>query len=54
MTHLPFIAGSYALAVVVPAWLAISAWTRLGRARRRLAVLDARLERRPDRGERRA
>ena len=48
MTHLPFIAGSYALAVAVPAWLAISAWTRLGRARRRLAVLDPRLERRLD------
>ena len=42
MTHLPFIAGSYALAVIVPAWLALSAWTRLGRARKRLAALDTR------------
>ena len=40
MTHLPFIAGSYALAVIVPAWLAVSAWTRLGRARKRLAALE--------------
>jgi hypothetical protein len=42
MNHLPFIAGSYALAVIVPAWLAVSAWARLGRARKRLAALDPR------------
>lgn len=40
MNHLPFIAGSYALAVIIPAWLVVSAWTRLGRARRRLAALE--------------
>jgi hypothetical protein len=42
MTHLPFIAASYALAVIVPGWLAVSAWSRLGRARKRLAALDPR------------
>ena len=42
MTHLPFIAGAYALAVAVPVWLAIDAWTRIARARKRLAALDTR------------
>jgi hypothetical protein len=45
VNHLPFIAGSYALALAVPAWLGIGAWTRLARARRRLAAIDARAER---------
>jgi len=42
MTDLPFVAAAYALAVAVPAWLAIDAWLRLGRARKRLAALDPR------------
>jgi hypothetical protein len=42
MTHLPFIAGSYALGVLVPAGFALSAYLRLGAARRRLATIDPR------------
>jgi hypothetical protein len=42
MTHLPFIAGSYALGILVPAGFALSAYLRLGAARRRLAVIDPR------------
>ena len=42
MTHLPFIAASYAIAIVVPAGYAISAFARLRQAKRRLAALDAR------------
>ena len=42
MTHLPFIAGSYALGVLVPAAFALSAYLRLGAARRRLAAIDPR------------
>jgi len=42
MTHLPYIVGSYALAVVILAWLAISAGLRTARARRRLAAIDPR------------
>jgi uncharacterized membrane protein YbhN (UPF0104 family) len=40
MTHLPFIAASYALAVLVPAAFGLSAFQRLRRARRRLAALS--------------
>ncbi len=42
MTHLPFVAAAYGLGVLVPAALAIAAWRRLCRARRRLAALDPR------------
>lgn len=42
MNDLPFIAAAYTLAVIVPCWLAIDAWLRLGRARKRLAALDPR------------
>ena len=42
MTHLPFIAGSYALGILVPTGFALSAWLRLGAARRRLAAIDPR------------
>ncbi len=42
MTHLGFIAASYAMAVIVPAAFAIDAAIRLGRARRRLAAVDPR------------
>jgi hypothetical protein len=44
MTHLPFIAGSYALGILVPAGFALSAYLRLGAARRRLAVIDPRVK----------
>jgi hypothetical protein len=42
MTHLPFVAASYALGILVPSGFALSAWLRLGRARRRLAAVDPR------------
>jgi hypothetical protein len=45
MTHLPYIAASYALAVVVAVIYGVDAWTRLGRARRRLAAIDPRAKR---------
>ena len=42
MTHLPFVASAYALGVGVPLVFAVSAWTRLAQARRRLAAIDKR------------
>jgi hypothetical protein len=42
MTHLPFIAASYAIAIIVPAGYAVSAFARLRLAQRRLAALEAR------------
>jgi hypothetical protein len=45
MTHLPFIAGSYAFAVLVLGWFGIGAWLRTAAARRRLAAIDPRRER---------
>ena len=45
MTHLPFIAASYALAVLVLGGFGIGAWVRVGAARRRLAAIDPRRER---------
>jgi len=44
MTHLPFIAATYALGLAVPLVLAVAAWQRLARARRRLAAIDPRAE----------
>lgn len=41
MTHLPFIAASYAIAIVVPGGYAVAAYARLRLAKRRLAALDA-------------
>ncbi len=45
MTHIGFIAASYALAVVIPAIFAIGATARLATARRRLAAIDPRASR---------
>jgi hypothetical protein len=45
MTHLPFIAASYALAIVVPAWFAVDAFRRTAAAKRRLAAIDPRQSR---------
>ena len=45
MTHLGFIAASYALAILVPAAFALSASRRLALARRRLAAIDPRVAR---------
>ena len=42
MTHLPFIAATYALGLAVPAVFALTAWRRLAQARRRLAAVDPR------------
>ncbi|MCQ8241113.1 heme exporter protein CcmD [Rhizosaccharibacter radicis] len=43
MTHLPFIAASYGLFVLLALWLSISATLRLRTAKRRLRALDAAL-----------
>jgi len=45
MTHLPFIVASYALAALVFAGFGLSAWARVGAARRKLAAIDPRRER---------
>ena len=42
MTHLPFIAASYGLGVLIPVAFALSAWSRMVAARRRLAAIDPR------------
>lgn len=42
MTHLPFVAASYALGVLLPAIYAIAAVQRTRRATRRLASVDTR------------
>ena len=42
MTHLPFIAASYALGVLIPGWLAVTAWRRARTASRRLAAMGKR------------
>jgi hypothetical protein len=42
MTHLPYIAASYGLALLVGAGFAIDAWLRTARARRRLDAIDPR------------
>ena len=46
MTHLPYIAASYALALLIPGAFAVSAWTRMRAAARRLAAIDPRARRR--------
>jgi hypothetical protein len=45
MTHLPFIAASYALGILIPGTFAIAAWTRMTAARKRLAAIDPRRKR---------
>ena len=47
MTHLPYIAAAYGLALAIGAGFAVSAWLRVGRARQRLAVLDPRQHSKP-------
>ena len=46
MTHLPFIAAAYGLTLAVSLWLSLGAAFRVKRARRRLAAVDPRGERR--------
>ncbi len=48
MTHLPYIAASYALGILVPAALGLSAWARSSAARRRLRAVDPRFQARED------
>ncbi len=48
MTHWPFIAAAYALAIALASWLAIGASLRLSRARRRLAAAETSGRRRRD------
>ena len=42
MTHLTYIMAAYGLAVLMAAAYAVSAWARMGRARRRLTAIDPR------------
>jgi hypothetical protein len=46
MDHLTYIIAAYGLTVVIGGWYAVSAWVRMGRARRRLAAVDPREARR--------
>lgn len=45
MTHLPFVAASYALGVLIPAGFGVSAFLRMRSATRRLAAIDPRASR---------
>jgi hypothetical protein len=45
VTHLTYIIAAYGLFVLVAGAFTIDAWTRMGRARRRLAALDPRAHR---------
>jgi hypothetical protein len=46
MTHLPFVASAYFVAIAVPVAYAVSAMRRLRMARQRLAAVDPRADRR--------
>jgi hypothetical protein len=50
MTHLPYIVGSYGMALVLAFGFGLSAWARTSRARKRLASLDTRRAARRDGG----
>jgi hypothetical protein len=50
MTNLPFIAGSYGVAVLAVLGLSVTAWLRHAQARRRLTALEAESPRRGSRG----
>jgi hypothetical protein len=45
MTHLPYIAAAYVLAIGTPLYLSIEALFRVRSARRRLQAIDTRRER---------
>jgi Heme exporter protein D (CcmD) len=45
VTHLPYIAGAYAIAIGVPLFLSIQVFFRVRSARQRLAAIDTRRER---------
>jgi hypothetical protein len=42
MDHLTYIMAAYGLAVLIGAGFAVDAWSRMRRARRRLAAIDPR------------
>lgn len=42
MTHLAYIVPAYLIALAIGGGFAISAWTRMARAARRLAAIDPR------------
>jgi len=42
MTHLSYVVACFALGAAVPIGFAVTAWRRLGQARRRLAAVDPR------------
>ena len=46
MTHLPYIMTAYALGVAIPCAFAVAAFLRMRTARRRLAAIDPRANRR--------
>jgi hypothetical protein len=46
VTHLPFVAGSYALGLLIPGAFALAAWIRMRGAARQLAAIDPRARRR--------
>ena len=45
MTHLPYIAAAYAIAVGVPLWFSIATFFRVRTAKRQLAAIDPRRDR---------
>ena len=45
MDNLPYIIAAYGLTIVFGGYYAVSAWLRMGRARRRLAAIDPRAAR---------
>ncbi|MGE0420427.1 MAG: hypothetical protein AB7O80_26780 [Acetobacteraceae bacterium] len=49
MTHLPYVAASYGLAILLPVAFGLDAWRRMNSARRRLAAIDPRQRRGTDR-----
>ncbi len=42
MNHLGFIAAAYAIGILLPGYFAVTAWTRMASARRRLDAVDPR------------
>ena len=44
MTHLPYIAASYAIGILLPSGFGIGAWVRASAARRRLLAVDPRAQ----------
>jgi hypothetical protein len=52
VTHWPFIVAAYVLGVLIPLVFGMSAFTRMGAARRRLALIDPRAHRtQPSQGD---